>query len=70
VSFPARWNFSLTCRPQFNWKSEDLGLEMTFRLDAQCGKVDIECGLNKFERSRHFMPLLLRAQDIATASGS
>src|SRR5712691_4831237 len=65
---PAALNFSITCRPTFSWKADDLGLEMTFRVDIQDGNVGIECEVNRFDKTAHFMPLFLRAYDIATAS--
>jgi len=64
---PAARNFCIACRPTFSWKADDLGLEMTFRVNIQDGNVRIECEVNRFDKTAHFMPLFLRAYDIVTA---
>jgi hypothetical protein len=52
----------------FNWKADDLGLEMAFHVRIQDGSIVIDCDVNKFEKSAHLAPLFMRAHDIARAS--
>jgi hypothetical protein len=64
---PAVLNVSLANRPTFQWRSEELGLDMTFRVEIRDGSIRIDCNLNKYEDA-YLVPLFMRAQDIATAS--
>jgi hypothetical protein len=64
---PAALNVSIENRPVFHWKADELGLDMTFRVEIQNGLIRIGCDVNKFEDS-YLVPLFMRAYDIARAS--
>lgn len=65
---PAALDVSIANRPTFNWKADELGLDMTFHVQIQNGSIAIDCEVNKFDASAHFVPLFMRAYDIARAS--
>jgi len=64
---PAALNVSMPNQPAFQWKVEELGLDMTFRVRIQDGSIRIDCDVNKFEGS-YLVPLFMRAHDIARAT--
>jgi len=64
---PAR-SVSIPNQPTFNWKADDLGLDMTFHVRIQDSLIIIDCDVNKFDESSHLVPLFMRAYDIAKAS--
>ena len=66
--FPAALDVSIPDRPTFHWKADDLGLDMTFQVQIQSGSIVVDCEINKFDASVHFVPLFMRAYDIARAS--
>src|SRR5258707_285070 len=61
---PTALNVSIANEPTFNWKADELGLEMRFRVRIRDGSISIDCDLNKFE-STYIVPLFMRAYDIA-----
>ncbi len=65
---PAALRVSVPNEPTFNWKADDLGLDMAFRVRIQDGSIVIDCDVNKFDESAHLVPLFMRAYDIARAS--
>src|SRR5262249_7521046 len=65
--FPTALNVSIANEPTFNWKADELGLEMRFRVRIRDGSIVIDCDLNKFE-SAYLIPLFIRAHDIARTS--
>jgi len=62
---PPALSVSIPNQPIFNWKADELELDMTFRVRIQDGSIVIDCDLNKFDESAHLVPLFLRASDIA-----
>jgi hypothetical protein len=64
---PAALNVSMANQPTFQWEVEELGLNMTFRVQIQDGSIRIDCDVNKFE-SAYLIPLFMRAHDIARAT--
>src|SRR6266567_6596845 len=64
---PAALNVSLPNGPTFQWKADELGLDMIFRVRIENGAIQVDCETNKFEAS-YLVPLFMRAHDIATAS--
>jgi len=66
--FPAAINISIDNHPATNWKSPDLGLDMTFRVQIKNNNITIECEMNRFDGASHVTPLFMRAHDIARAT--
>jgi hypothetical protein len=64
---PPALSVSIPNHPTFNWKADDLGLDMTFHVQIQDGSIIIDCDVNKFDESAHLVPLFMRASDIARA---
>lgn len=64
---PAALNVSMANQPRFQWKVEEIGLDITFRVHISAGSIRIDCDVNKFE-SAHLIPLFMRAHDIARAT--
>src|SRR5262249_22921716 len=56
---PAALSVSIPNRPTFNWKADDLGLDMTFHVRIQDGSITIDCNVNKFEEDAHLVPLFM-----------
>jgi hypothetical protein len=64
---PPALSVSIPNQPIFNWKADELELDMIFQVRIQDGSIVIDCNLNKFDESAHLVPLFLRASDIARA---
>src|SRR6266852_5013543 len=45
---PAAIDVSIPNEPEFTWTSDDLGLDMTFRLQIQKNSVIVDCDVNTF----------------------
>jgi hypothetical protein len=53
--------------PTTNWKSPELGLDMTFAVRINNSTISVDCEINKWIKDDHIMAVYMRALDIARA---
>jgi hypothetical protein len=64
---PAAKLISISGLPKSNWKSAELGLDMTFEVSIRNSQVVVTCETNKWVKADHLMPIYMRALDTARA---
>jgi hypothetical protein len=62
---PSAITVSASSLPSTRWNEPDL--EMTFRVNIVNSRMEVECELDKWNKDLHFMPVYMRAMDIARA---
>jgi hypothetical protein len=54
--------------PLTTWSAPDIGLDMQFGIHIEENSVRIECEVNKWDQEKHFLPVYMRALDLARAA--
>jgi hypothetical protein len=67
VVLPLAAGLSIDGLPTTTWKSAELGLEMTFKIQIRDNNVVIDCELNKWSKEYHLMLAYMRALDTVRA---
>ncbi|WP_316174701.1 MULTISPECIES: hypothetical protein [unclassified Bradyrhizobium] len=63
--FPDAVKLDIAEHPRVNWKDQTIDLDLDIDVSISASRVEITCALPRFDHERHFVPVYMRAFDIA-----